>query len=126
MSYRHDIGNLYNSVILQENVTGGGAAPLPSAPPIAQKPASQPPVQKPYFPVPATSQQEQMPVKNETVNFDFIFDGRRAAFFAHLVYNAVHKVAKSFDLVNAFVDELVRIHRREKRNYQLKQMAKLR
>lgn len=126
MSYRHDIGNLYKTHVLQENTTGGGAAPLPSVPPAKQQIATQPPVQRPYFPTPVTSQQEQMPVKNETVNFDFIFDSRRAAFFAHLVYNAVHKVAKSFELVNYFVDELTRIHRKEKRNHQLKQMAKLR
>ena len=124
MSYRHELGNLYNTQVLRENTTGGGAAPLPTAPAVAQKFAA-PPVQKPYFPVPA-SQQEQMPVKNETVNFDFVNDGRRAAFFAHLVYNAIHRVSKSFELVNAFVEELVRIHRREKRNHQLKQLAKLR
>lgn len=126
MSYRHDLGNLYKAHVLHENVTGGGAAPLPSAPVVQQQVASAPPVQKPYFPVSAASQQEQQPVKSETVNFDFIFDARRAAFFAHLVYNAVHRVAKSFELVNYFIEELTRIHRREKRNHQLKQMAKLR
>lgn len=108
MSFRHDLCNLY--YMIQENA--GQAAP-----PVAVNPQSRPPL---------PAQQEQQPVKPETVHFDFVLDNRRAAFFAHLVYNAMHKVAKTFDLVNVFVEELGRIHRKEKRNHQLKQLARLR
>jgi len=109
MSYRHDLCNLYHTI--KENA-GGSVAPVAVNP----RPA----------PAPVPAQQEQMAVRPETVNFDFIFDNRRAAFFAHLVYNAVHKVAKTFDLVNIFVEELSRIHRKERRNHELKQLARLR
>jgi len=127
MSFLHDLNNLYSKKIVNENVSGGGAIPLSTPPPAAVKNVSaQPPVQKPFFPVPATAQQEQTQVKPEHVMFDFVNDHRRATFFAHLVYNAIHKVTKGFDLVNSFVDELNRIHRKEKRNQQLKQMSKLR
>lgn len=112
LTFMHDLNQLYCQHVqgLQENVSGGGAQPLPAAPVVR----------------PVTSQQEQQPVKPEHVQFDFVHDARRASFFAHLVYNAMHRVARSFDLVHVFMDELNRIHRREKRNHQLKQLSKLR
>lgn len=115
MSFLHDLNNLYAKQI-NENVTGGGAQPLPSVAPAAQRVA--PP--QPVLPVPqqvkAPSQQEQQPVRSEHITFDFVNDRRRAHFFAHLVYNAIYKVSRQFELVNEFVDELSRIHRRERRN----------
>lgn len=114
MSFLHDLNNLYK--VVSENVTGGGALPLPVVAPAAQRVAAPTPVLPAPQQMRAPSQQEQQPVRNEHVNFDFINDRRRAHFFAHLVYNAVFKVARQFDLVNEFVDELSRIHRREKRN----------
>ena len=124
VSFRHDLANLYSCI--RENVTGGGAQPLPSPAPAIQKQQPLPSPKAIQHPVPANWQQEQAPIKPEHVTFDFVNDYRRAAFFAHLVYNAVHKVAKNFDLVNSFIDELGRIHRKEKRNQQLKQIAKYR
>jgi hypothetical protein len=122
MSFRYDIANLYSHI--KENVSGGGAQPLLSPPPATQQ---QQPLSSPkavHHPVPANWQQEQAPVKPEYVTFDFVNDHRRATFFAHLVYNAIHKVAKNFDLVSSFIDELGRIHRKERRNHHFKQLAK--